>query len=293
MPIICESGRIRIAIGEATGEFGVPRASAERRLAENNGWTVLQSGVLLVTCGRSTSSPILSAAEEHSRNFSADWISRAPAAVLHLRGPRAGGTLKRMAEPLKFEPFSLRADSDRVIRVRGTRVTLDTVWAAFQEGTTAEEIVQQYPSLSLADAYQAIGYSLRNPEALNAYLEKRNEATMPHPSPHRLFRPRQPQNGLKGQRRAIPGENSRKRCTASYVLDALTSSLARLLSSPQFSGSRKTDYPSAFRADFRSVAISVCRLIATTTRTLAQIAMRPTSGSAASFKREQWYYYTD
>ena len=81
-----------------------------------------------------------------------------------------------MAEPLKFDSFPLQPDSDGVIRVRGTRVTLDTVWAAFEEGTTAEEIVQQYPSLSLADAYQAIGYSLRNTEVLNAYLAKRNEA---------------------------------------------------------------------------------------------------------------------
>src|ERR1043165_1798440 len=103
-------------------------------------------------------------------------MSRASAAVLHLPGLRAGGTLKRMAEALNFESFPLQADSDGVIRVRGTRVTLDTVWAAFQEGATAEEIVQQYPSFSLADAYQAIGYGLRNPAVLNAYLAKRSEA---------------------------------------------------------------------------------------------------------------------
>src|SRR5215471_2309557 len=104
-------------------------------------------------------------------------MSRAPAAaVLHLRGPRAGGTLKEMAEALNFESFPLQVDSDGVIRVPGTRVTLDTVWAAFQGGATAEEIVQQYPSLSLADAYQAIGYSLRNSAVLNAYLAKRSEA---------------------------------------------------------------------------------------------------------------------
>src|ERR1043165_8586321 len=99
-----------------------------------------------------------------------------PLTVLHLRGPRAGGPLERMAEPLKFDSFPLQPDSNGVIRVRGTRVTLDTVWAALQEGATAEEIVQQYPSLSLADAYQAIGYCLRNPAVLNAYLAKRSEA---------------------------------------------------------------------------------------------------------------------
>ena len=62
-----------------------------------------------------------------------------------------------------------------MIRVRGTRVTLDTVWGAFDEGATAEEIVQQYPSLSLADAYQAIGYCLRNPALVADYLAHQRE----------------------------------------------------------------------------------------------------------------------
>jgi hypothetical protein len=64
-----------------------------------------------------------------------------------------GGTLKDMAEALTNEPLPLEAGSDGVIRVRGTRITLDTVWGAFSDGAMAEEIVQQYPSLSLADAY--------------------------------------------------------------------------------------------------------------------------------------------
>ena len=60
------------------------------------------------------------------------------------------------------ERVPLTADSDGVIRVAGTRVTLDTVAEAFQQGATAEEIVQQYPSLSLADVYSVFGYLLRN-----------------------------------------------------------------------------------------------------------------------------------
>ena len=81
-----------------------------------------------------------------------------------------------MPEALNSEPFPLETGSDGVIRVHGTRITLDTVWAAFNEGATAEEIVQQYPSLSLADTYQAIGYCLRHPAVLDAYLAKRSEA---------------------------------------------------------------------------------------------------------------------
>jgi uncharacterized protein (DUF433 family) len=82
-----------------------------------------------------------------------------------------------MAEALNLESFPLQADSEGVIRVRGTRVMLDTIWAAFQEGATAEEIVQQYPSLSLADACQAIGYSLRNPAVLTRTSQ--SEAKLP------------------------------------------------------------------------------------------------------------------
>ena len=82
-----------------------------------------------------------------------------------------------MSEPMISEALPLHMDSDGVIRVRGTRVTLDTVWDAFNEGATAEEIVQQYPSLSLADAYQAIGYCLRHPAALGSYLATRRKGS--------------------------------------------------------------------------------------------------------------------
>ena len=107
-----------------------------------------------------------------------------------------------MSEALNFEPFPLQADSDGVIRVRGTRVMLDTIWAAFQQGATAEEIVQQYPSLSLADTYQAIGYGLRNPTVLDAYLAKRTEAAeeIRGSNEHR-WRPEGIRSRLLGRRR--------------------------------------------------------------------------------------------
>ena len=60
-----------------------------------------------------------------------------------------------------------------VMRVGGTRVTLDTIVAAFQEGATAEEIVYQYPSLSLADVYSVIGYYLQRRSDVEAYLRRR------------------------------------------------------------------------------------------------------------------------
>lgn len=81
-----------------------------------------------------------------------------------------------MPEALITDPIPLEMDSAGVLRVRGTRITLDAVWCAFNEGATAEEIVQQYPSLSLADAYQVIGYCLRHPSDLAAYMARRGES---------------------------------------------------------------------------------------------------------------------
>jgi uncharacterized protein (DUF433 family) len=73
------------------------------------------------------------------------------------------------------EPVPLVADRDGVMRVGGTRVTLDTVVAAFREGATAEEITQQYPSLQLADVYAVIGYYLRHQQPVDNYLRERRQ----------------------------------------------------------------------------------------------------------------------
>jgi uncharacterized protein (DUF433 family) len=78
-----------------------------------------------------------------------------------------------MALAITNIPAPLYAHSDGVIRVVGTRVTLDTVVAAFLEGATAEEIQQQYPSLELPDAYSVIAYYLHNRIEVDAYLKQR------------------------------------------------------------------------------------------------------------------------
>ena len=74
---------------------------------------------------------------------------------------------------IETRPIPLETDADGVVRVGGTRVTLDTVVAAFREGATAEEIVYQYPSLTLADVYSVIGYYLQRRSEVEAYLRRR------------------------------------------------------------------------------------------------------------------------
>ena len=73
------------------------------------------------------------------------------------------------------ERVPIQTDADGVIRVGGTRITLDTVVAAFDAGATAEEIVQQYPSVALADVYSVITYYLRHRGEVEEYLTDRRQ----------------------------------------------------------------------------------------------------------------------
>ena len=75
---------------------------------------------------------------------------------------------------LGAEPVPLNRDENGVIRVGGTRVTLDTVARAFVEGMTAEEIVDQYPSLRLADIYSVIAYILNHRADVDDYLREQD-----------------------------------------------------------------------------------------------------------------------
>ena len=69
----------------------------------------------------------------------------------------------------------LDTGADGVVRIAGTRVTLDTVVLAFDEGASAEEIAQQYPSLSLPDIYAVIAFYLAHRDEVEAYLRERGE----------------------------------------------------------------------------------------------------------------------
>ena len=76
-----------------------------------------------------------------------------------------------MSQVVDTVPFAVGKDG--VIRVSGTRVTLDTIITAFQDGATPEQMAQQYPSVPLADLYQIIAFCLRHPADLDVYLKRR------------------------------------------------------------------------------------------------------------------------
>lgn len=75
----------------------------------------------------------------------------------------------------KNTEIPLQKDESGVYRVGQTRVTLDVVVSAFDRGATPEEIVQQFPSLELADVYEVIGYFLRHSEEIRRYLDQGKE----------------------------------------------------------------------------------------------------------------------
>ena len=83
--------------------------------------------------------------------------------------------VRAMTLVIDTEPVPLAVDADGVVRVAGTRVTLDTLVGAFEQGATAEEIAQQYPSLGLADVYSVIGHYLRRRDEVVAYLAARQQ----------------------------------------------------------------------------------------------------------------------
>jgi uncharacterized protein (DUF433 family) len=73
------------------------------------------------------------------------------------------------------QTIPIAIDPDGVARVGQTRVTLDTVIAAFDRGSTAEEIVYQYPALKLSDVYSTISFYLNHQQEVTEYLQQRQQ----------------------------------------------------------------------------------------------------------------------
>lgn len=62
------------------------------------------------------------------------------------------------------------------IRIKGSRVSLDSIVHHFKLGATAEQIVQSFPSLSLGDVYSSIAYYLTHRQEIEVYLEEQQVA---------------------------------------------------------------------------------------------------------------------
>lgn len=74
---------------------------------------------------------------------------------------------------LQTETPPLRRDGAGALRVSSSRVLLELVLRAFQDGATPEAIAQRYPAVPLADIYAVIAYYLRHREDMQTYLAER------------------------------------------------------------------------------------------------------------------------
>ena len=72
----------------------------------------------------------------------------------------------------KFEKIPLAADEHGTMRIAGTRVTLDSIVALFDQGATPEQITQSFPGLKLGDVYAVVTFYVRNRDDVRAYLDK-------------------------------------------------------------------------------------------------------------------------
>jgi uncharacterized protein (DUF433 family) len=82
----------------------------------------------------------------------------------------------RMNLVIEAPPVPLRTDDHGVLRVGNTRVPLDTVVYAFNQGASPEEIVMSYPTLHLTHVYAVVNYYLYNRAEVDAYLGQREVA---------------------------------------------------------------------------------------------------------------------
>jgi uncharacterized protein (DUF433 family) len=95
---------------------------------------------------------------------------------------------------VKTDPTPLRTDEDGVVRVGETRVMLERIVHAVDEGASAEEILARYPSLDLADVHATLAYILRHRSEVDAYM---NESKTRGEEMRRRIEQRSPQEGLR------------------------------------------------------------------------------------------------
>jgi len=101
-----------------------------------------------------------------------------------------------MLSVASLEPIPLSTDADGVIRVAGTRVTLDTLVDTFMTGASPEEIAQDFPVLQLDDIYAVVTYYLRHRAEVDAYLRERRARA---DAIRREIEAHSPQTGLRAR----------------------------------------------------------------------------------------------
>jgi uncharacterized protein (DUF433 family) len=81
-----------------------------------------------------------------------------------------------MIELKLTQSVPLTRNDDGAFRVAGSRVTLDSIVHQFKCGATAEQIQEDFPSVTLSDIYSVIAYYLQHSRAVEDYLSEQARA---------------------------------------------------------------------------------------------------------------------
>jgi len=139
---------------------------------------LLVSPLDLTFPGRGTTLKNTPGEEENSPAMGRSWPSfgaqrRRKPQVSPIGAVIAGEAI--MSFIVQAEAPPLREDASGALRIGDSRVLLELVIRAFQDGATPETIVQRYSTLALADIYAVIGYYLRHRSEIEGYLARREE----------------------------------------------------------------------------------------------------------------------
>ena len=77
------------------------------------------------------------------------------------------------------QTLPLTRNADGVIRVVGSRVTLDSILDEFNRGASPEQIQEDFPSLTLSEIYGVIAYYLEHRGFVEDYLQEQEQAAEP------------------------------------------------------------------------------------------------------------------
>lgn len=72
-------------------------------------------------------------------------------------------------------PSPVYEDDDHKLRISGTRVLLEMVIRAFQQGEQPEGIVDMFPNLSLASVYAVIAWYFQHRTDVDIYVNQVNK----------------------------------------------------------------------------------------------------------------------
>ena len=73
-------------------------------------------------------------------------------------------------------PVPLRwAEGGQIVRLWGSRISLEIIIGYYRMGYTAEMIAETYPWLELSDIYLVIAFYLRNKKAVHVHLQETYE----------------------------------------------------------------------------------------------------------------------